>query len=301
MTDTRYRNPTRFALEDNSDLEAMRAAVKAEQVAAEMDEGDTSTPTTPQEILADPALLQSPETEEEKVFKKRYADLRRHEQDQKRKYDTEIADLKRQLTDATRQSMRLPAHDEELEAWVKEFPDVARIVETIAIKRANDVLSQADARIKQVEERERQTAKQSAMAQLQARHPDLQQLQNDPAFHQWVKSRSRAFQHSVYESDEWEACADAIDAYKAAHKLQEDASKRSPGRPRKEEALEITQPVSTPTSRPTTNPGRSDGKRVYRASEIARMRPREFEAAEADLEAAKKEGRIINDLSKGAF
>ena len=43
-----------------------------------------------------------PTTAEEKTFKKRYSDLRRHQQKQAEEFKTELAELKRQLSDATK-------------------------------------------------------------------------------------------------------------------------------------------------------------------------------------------------------
>ena len=36
--------------------------------------------------------------------------------------------------------MKLPKSDEDIEAWAKEYPDVAKIVETIAIKKQENNL-----------------------------------------------------------------------------------------------------------------------------------------------------------------
>jgi hypothetical protein len=44
---------------------------------------------------------EEPTTAEEKTFKKRYSDLRRHQQKQAEEFKTELAELKRQLSEAT--------------------------------------------------------------------------------------------------------------------------------------------------------------------------------------------------------
>ena len=79
-----------------------------------------------------------PTTAEEKTFKKRYSDLRRHQQKQAEEFKTELAELKRQLSDATKKEMKLPKSDEDIEQWAADYPDVAAIVETIAMKKASE-------------------------------------------------------------------------------------------------------------------------------------------------------------------
>jgi len=80
----------------------------------------------------------SPATPEEKTFKKRYGDLRRHSQKQQEDYENKVAALKTQLTAATNQQIKLPKSEDELTEWAEKYPDVAAIVETIALKKAKE-------------------------------------------------------------------------------------------------------------------------------------------------------------------
>ena len=81
---------------------------------------------------------EEPASSEEKTFKKRYGDLRRHTQEKEREFQKQLEELKSQLDTATRKEMQLPKSDEDLEAWAKEYPDVAAIIETIAAKKAQE-------------------------------------------------------------------------------------------------------------------------------------------------------------------
>ena len=75
---------------------------------------------------------------EEKTFKKRYGDLRRHAQKQKAEFEKELADIRAQLAQTAQEQIKLPKSEEEIDAWAKEYPDVAAIVETIASKKAKE-------------------------------------------------------------------------------------------------------------------------------------------------------------------
>ena len=75
---------------------------------------------------------------EERTFKKRYGDLRRFSQKQKEDAEERIAKLEQQLEESTKKHIQLPKTEYELSAWIKEYPDIAAVIETIAIKKADE-------------------------------------------------------------------------------------------------------------------------------------------------------------------
>ena len=91
-----------------------------------------------------------PESAEERTFKKRYGDLRRHSQKKESDLQKQINELKSQLDTATKKQIKLPKSEEELEAWATEYPDVAKIVETIAIKKSQEQAKELEDRIKKL-------------------------------------------------------------------------------------------------------------------------------------------------------
>ena len=126
---------------------------------------------------------EEPTNAEEKTFKKRYSDLRRHQQKQVEEFKTELAELKRQLSDATKKEMRLPKSDEDIEEWAKEYPDVAAIVETIAMKKASEQSSALEERIKAIDEMQLSATKEKAEAELMRLHPDFDDIRDSDEFH----------------------------------------------------------------------------------------------------------------------
>ena len=64
---------------------------------------------------------EEPTSAEEKTFKKRYSDLRRHQQKQAEEFKTELAELRGQLSDATKKEMKLPKSDEDIEHGQKNI------------------------------------------------------------------------------------------------------------------------------------------------------------------------------------
>ena len=104
---------------------------------------------------------------EESTFKKRYGDLRRHSQEKERQFQKQLDDLKGQLESATKKEMKLPKTDADIEAWAKDYPDVAKIVETIAMKKAREQSAELETRIQKIDEMSAEAQKEKAEAELQ--------------------------------------------------------------------------------------------------------------------------------------
>ena len=74
---------------------------------------------------------EAPKSAEEKTFKKRYGDLRRHNQKQTDELQAKVKQLETQLDASTKEAIKLPKSEQEIEAWAEQYPDVAGIIETI--------------------------------------------------------------------------------------------------------------------------------------------------------------------------
>ncbi len=54
--------------------------------------------------------------------------------------DQELAAVKAQLDEVAKGQIKFPKTDDEIDQWIWKYPDVAKIVDTIARKRANEAL-----------------------------------------------------------------------------------------------------------------------------------------------------------------
>ena len=108
--------------EENTEDQPSSEEPEAEPVQAESDTEQKEEPKA--EAQEDDSKLSA----EEKNFKKRYGDLRRHQQKKEEEFTAKIEALEAQLTKAANKELVLPKTDEELEAWSKEYPDVASII-----------------------------------------------------------------------------------------------------------------------------------------------------------------------------
>ena len=92
--------------------------------------------------------------------------MRRHQQKQAEEFKAELDAMKRQLEQATKNEMKLPKSDEDIEQWAADYPDVAAIVETIAMKKAREQSTALEERLKVIDEMQISATKEKAEAEL---------------------------------------------------------------------------------------------------------------------------------------
>ena len=228
---------------------------------------------------------------EDESFKKRYGDLRRHMQKTTEAKDKELSDLKKQLTSATKKEMKLPKSDEEIDAWASEYPDVAKIVETIAMKKAVEQNKDIEERLNSLSERERMTTRERAEMELLQIHPDFTEIRDNPQFHEWAEEQPDYIQKALYENeDDPRAASRAIDLYKA------DMGVKTPKKkPSKKDAARAVNVRSS--SSPDNGASSSDS---ILESEVAKMTSQEYSANEDTISKAIRSGNFIYDVSGAA-
>ena len=202
----------------------------------------------------------------------------------------QIDELRSQLQSSTEKQIKLPKSEEELSEWARAYPDVAKIVETIAIKKAKEQTQALDERFKQLDEREHQTAKEKAEADLTRLHPDFDSIRDDDAFHNWVEEQPKWVQDALYdnESDAISA-ARAIDLYKADKGIKTKKSTSDKG---------AAESVNTRGSRSAPTGESKDG--VFYESQVSKMSTFEYEKNQEAIAKALQSGKFVYDISGSA-
>jgi len=259
---------------------------KIEQEEAELKQlaEDKSSPQEPQD--SEDSNLGA----EEKSFKKRYGDLRRHSQQQQVTLQKQIDELRSQLQQSTEKQIKLPKSEEELNEWAAQYPDVAKIVETIAIKKAKEQTQALDERFKQLDEREHQTSKDKAEAELIRLHPDFDVIRDDDEFHSWVEEQPKWVQDALYDNEsDAKAAARAIDLYKADKGIKTKKPTADKG---------AAESVNTRGSRSAPTGESKDG--VFYESEVSKMSTFEYEKNQEAIAKALQSGKFVYDVSGNA-
>jgi hypothetical protein len=231
-----------------------------------------------------------PNNAEEKTFKKRYGDLRRHMQEKEQEFQTQLDELKKQLESAARKEMKLPKSDEDLESWAKDYPDVAAIVETIAIKKAKEQSSALEERIKAIDDMQLSAKKEKAEAELMRLHPDFDEIRDSDDFHEWAEEQPKWVQDALYENDnDARSAARAIDLYKADRGIT--AKKTSNGK-------DAAKSIDTRNTR--SKPQEDEASTYLRESQVQKMSPQEYEKRSDEIMEAIRTGKFIYDMSGSA-
>ena len=234
---------------------------------------------------------EEPTSAEEKTFKKRYGDLRRHSQEKEKKFQKQLDDLKEQLGKATKKEMKLPKSDEDIEAWATEYPDVAKIVETIAMKKAREQSAELESRIQKIDEMSVEAKKDKAEAELMKIHPDFGDIRDSDDFHEWADEQPKWVQDALYENDnDARSAARAIDLYKSDKGIGKETKTKS----NKSAAMEVG------TKNTKTKVDATDSGKKILESQVQKMSAKQYEKQADTIMEAIRSGNFVYDVSGSA-
>jgi len=221
---------------------------------------------------------------EEKSFKKRYGDLRRHMQEKEKEWDEKFKTFEERLK---KDSIIPPKSDEDIEEWAKEYPDVAGVVETIAARKAQEMFNKADAKLKELDKVQTEAQRVRAENAIRKVHEDFDDLRASDEFHNWADEQPKWVQDALYEnSDDPASVVRVIDLYKVDKGLTKTAKK-----------AKAKAAASTVTKRTKTQVDVEDANDVIRESEVAKMSDKEFEEKSDDINKAIRSGKFVYDVS----
>ena len=246
--------------------------------------------TQQEEAVTEEVETQEDDTEltaEEKSFKKRYGDLRRHMQEKEKEWNERLEALE---NNKKRQSIVPPKSNEDIEAWAKQYPDVAGIVETIAAKKAKEMFSKAEARLQELDEAHNEALRMKAENQIRKAHDDFDELRQSDSFHDWADAQPKWVKDALYENmDDPASVIRVIDLYNVDNGMSSVAKKND----RKAAASSVIK-----GSRTSVDARGTSGQ--LKESDVAKMSSKEFEARQDEITEAMRTGKFIYDLSGGA-
>lgn len=264
--------------EEESDSEGLEATEVQAEGSTQQEEANTEV-----EAQEDDSNL----TAEEKSFKKRYGDLRRHMQQKEKEWEDKFSSFETRMR---KESIVPPKSDEDIEKWAREYPDVAGIVETIAAKKAQEMFKKAEDRLSQLDEIQYEAERKTAEAKISESHPDFSKLRESDSFHQWAEEQPKWVRDALYENmDDPDSVVRVIDLYKidTGHTTQDKKAK--------------TKAAAKPIGRGSrTQVDPTEGGSVIRESDVNKMSSAEFEAREEEISKAMRTGKFVYDLTGSA-
>ena len=258
--------------DEEENVEAKSEDVGTEQAATQQNKGFAETKIE--------------ETQESHDYKKRYDDLKKH-------YDNKLQEWKseKEALAATAEKMdldpsvKLPKSPEELEQFKEKYPDVYAVVQTVATMQAQEQSKTLQSELETLKNREKDLVVQNAYKELLNVHPDFPEFKDDEKFLLWLDDQPTSISEGITKNNtdsKW--AIRVLDLYKA------DTGKTTK-KPSQKQQASAAESVKTTRSREVKLDSQQ-GKKIWKGSDIAKLKPWEFEKVEAELDLARQEGRI---------
>jgi len=268
--------------EEEKEIARLEAAQRGEST-----EEDESQEEEAKAQEADSEVEEGTLSPEERSFKKRYGDLRRHMQEKEKEWNEKFEAFEKRMV---KESIVPPKSDEDIEEWAKQYPDVAGIVETIAAKKAQEMFSKADARLQELDKAQSEAERVKAENAIRKAHEDFDDLRASDEFHNWAEEQPSWVQNALYENEEdARAVIRVLDLYKADKGLTSSAKKA-----KTKEAASLVSPKNKANVDFT-----EDGQKIYE-SQVAKMNSDMYAKNEDKIMAAIRSGNFVYDVSGGA-
>lgn len=231
---------------------------------------------------------------EEETWKKRYGDQRRYVDSVKAESKAKLDELERKLDMALRGQIKAPKSNEDVEAWMQQYPEFAGILETIVQQRIREATSTTDQKLAKIEEKSAELEKEKAILALRKLHPDFDELVKSQDFHTWLTEQDQDIQNAIYKSLNVKRADFVIKMYKADTKptSDDDDTFTSASAARKVRSTRVAD-----------EPIEGAGDYDFTESQIERLGKKDrnwYSKNEDKIMDAMRRGKVLMDISGGA-
>ena len=284
---------------EEAEIARLEAEARGEEVEEQQESSSNDTENSEVQATSDTQQEEtSEETEaqedndselnaEEKSFKKRYGDIRKHLASKEKEWQEKFDALE---SKSKHEGIVPPKSDEDIEKWASEYPDVAGIVETIAAKKAQEMFNKAESRLQELDEAHSEAQRIKSENVIRKSHEDFDELRQSDQFHNWADEQPKWVKDALYENmDDPASVVRVIDLFKIDNGMTIAAKKQS------KKAAASTVAKGTRTS--------VDAKGVQgtiKESDVARMSSKEFEEMQDKINEAMRNGKFVYDMSGSA-
>ena len=228
--------------------------------------------------------------QEEHDYKKRYDDLKKHYdakisefKGEREQLESELETVKKRVYEMPR-GAKAPKTMEELEEFKERYPDVFEVVETVSSINTESQVAKLREEIASVKKREKNLEKEKAFEELLRLHPDFDDLKTDENFLGWLNEQPKQISDGIYKNSTDAKWAGRIISL---YKSETGVSTKKPTRSKESDAA-----ATVARQQPKEVATKDSTKKVWKGSDIAKMKPWEFEKFEKEIDLARQEGRI---------
>jgi hypothetical protein len=248
----------------------------------EQQEEDEDNSPTPEDPPKEPKENEEGLSAEERTFKKRYGDLRRHQQKREEELQAQIDDLKSRIDSPA----SMPVSKEQVEQWVKKYPDIAGIVKSLAGEQAKQQFDEVDRRTKELEEMKEAMAYEKAVKSVTDAHSDFHQISSSDDFHNWAEQQDDSIQKIIYEELRPKALISVLTMYKNEKGIKDKKPK-----------ADNSAALSVSTRSGATSPKDSEPTK-WSESKVAKLSDKDFMKYEDEIMQAMRDGNFKYDMKK---
>jgi len=228
------------------------------------------------------------DTKKDHNYKKRYDDLKSH-------YDKKLAEWKEEKgklqdswksAESVTKDIRIPKTQEEYEELQQTNPELYETITALSNAKAEQKVKNLSEELEDYKGRATKLQREKAYEELLRLQPDFSKLKSEDKFLKWLETQPKSISSGIYDNGtdaKW--ASRVVDLYKA------DIGKPKRSISKGEDAAAS---VQSPQVR-EVNSTDAKGNRIWKASEIERMKSWEFEKFEKEIDQARSEGRL--DLS----
>ena len=254
---------------------------------------EAQTDPTPNEVAtqkSENSFAEKKAKEEDHDYKKRYDDLKKHYDAKLGEFKSEREQLVAELNTFKQHTQELPRGAtppktlEELEEFKEKYPDVFEVVETVAGVQSEAKVAQLRKDLESVKQREKTLEKEKAFEELLRLHPDFNDLKTNEKFLEWLDEQPQQLSDGIYKNNTDAKWAGRIISL---YKSETGVSIKKPTRTKESDAA-----ATVAKQQPREVATKDSTKKVWKGSDIAKMKPWEFEKFEKEIDLARQEGRI---------
>jgi len=283
--------------QEEAEIAKLEAEARGEEVVEDQPSGE-NTEDTEVQATDDPKQEEATEetkaqeddselTAEEKSFKKRYGDLRRHMQEKEKEWTKKLENL---ATETRIEEAAVPTSEDELITWMEKNPESAGAIRSLIQKEADSLFGESKKRLVELDEAYKETNKLKAENIIRKTHEDFDELRQSDKFHSWAEAQPKWVKDALYENmDDPASVIRVIDLYKIDNGMNIAAKKQS----KKAAASSVSKGTRTTID--------AEGlSSQIKESDVARMSDKEFEDRQDEINEAMRNGKFVYDVSGAA-
>lgn len=222
------------------------------------------------------------ETKKDHDYKKRYDDLKRH-------YDEKIAEWKEKETslknfgNTATKDIRIPQTREEYEDLKAQNPELYQTLESLSTAKAEEQLQGIKKELDDYKGRATQLQREKAYEELLRLQPSFDKLKSDEKFLDWLKDQPASISDGIYNN--------STDAKWASRVIDLHLADSGKSKKKVNKEADAAASVNAPQVREVKTTD-AKGNKIWKASEIQRLKPWEYERLEKEIDQARSEGRV---------